>query len=157
MLNTRVDRLRVPIVPEPMTYTKARVKEADRGVDMETAGLRVEQAARRDPNRGWNWDLSVFEPRRWLVRDENGGEVFDGNALPTLVFGGGFRGCFGKLATKLLGFLVKRGADHIDCRQEACHEGTADYHHHACAQFRVLAPTARAVEHGGRGKAVSQA
>ena len=41
-------------------------------------------------------DLDVFEPRRWLTKDEKGKEVFDPNSLPSLIFGGGLRGCFGK-------------------------------------------------------------
>ncbi|KAH8893927.1 cytochrome P450 [Thozetella sp. PMI_491] len=42
-------------------------------------------------------DLDVFEPRRWLVRDEQTGkEVFNANALPSLAFGGGYRGCSGR-------------------------------------------------------------
>ncbi|KAI0837144.1 cytochrome P450 [Hypoxylon sp. FL0890] len=45
--------------------------------------------------------LASFEPRRWLVKDENTGkETFNPYALPSLAFGGGYRGCFGrKLAT----------------------------------------------------------
>ena len=42
-------------------------------------------------------NLDVFEPSRWITRDEKGNEMFDVNTLPTLWFGGGFRGCFGKL------------------------------------------------------------
>jgi hypothetical protein len=41
-------------------------------------------------------DLAKFEPRRWLVTDDSGNEVFDPNELPANVFGGGFRGCFGE-------------------------------------------------------------
>lgn len=41
-------------------------------------------------------DLEVFEPRRWLTKDDKGKEVFDAYALPTLIFGGGLRGCFGE-------------------------------------------------------------
>ncbi|KAM7183599.1 Cytochrome P450 [Rhypophila sp. PSN 637] len=42
-------------------------------------------------------DLDGFNPARWLVKNENTGkEVFDGRALPSLAFGGGFRGCPGK-------------------------------------------------------------
>jgi len=40
--------------------------------------------------------LGEFRPERWLVKDEGGREVYDGNALPGLIFGGGLRGCFGK-------------------------------------------------------------
>ncbi|KAK0610828.1 cytochrome P450 [Immersiella caudata] len=41
-------------------------------------------------------DLEQFEPRRWLAQDATGKEVYDAYALPSLNFGGGFRGCFGK-------------------------------------------------------------
>lgn len=41
-------------------------------------------------------DLGRFEPRRWLVKDESGREVFNPSALPNLAFGGGYRGCFGE-------------------------------------------------------------
>ncbi|GAB1316313.1 hypothetical protein MFIFM68171_06523 [Madurella fahalii] len=53
-------------------------------------------------------ELDRFDPRRWLVVDEETGrEVFDGNALPSLVFGGGYRGCFGKkLAMKEMRIII---------------------------------------------------
>ncbi|KAK0615083.1 cytochrome P450 [Bombardia bombarda] len=54
-------------------------------------------------------DLHLFEPRRWLTRDETQGgkEVFDAFALPALGFGGGLRGCFGKrLAMQELRILI---------------------------------------------------
>lgn len=41
-------------------------------------------------------DLGRFEPKRWLVRNESGQEVFNPSALPNIAFGGGYRGCFGK-------------------------------------------------------------
>jgi hypothetical protein len=42
-------------------------------------------------------DLGRFEPGRWIVVDEaTGRERFDAYALPSLAFGGGFRGCFGE-------------------------------------------------------------
>ncbi|KAK0723627.1 cytochrome P450 [Apiosordaria backusii] len=42
-------------------------------------------------------DLGNFEPRRWLVKDEETGkEKFNPNALPALAFAGGVRMCFGK-------------------------------------------------------------
>ncbi|KAJ8104591.1 hypothetical protein ONZ43_g7775 [Nemania bipapillata] len=46
-------------------------------------------------------DLHTFEPRRWLIRDPaTGHDVFDAYRMPSLAFGGGYRGCFGrKLAT----------------------------------------------------------
>lgn len=42
-------------------------------------------------------DVGEFKPERWLKRNnETGDEVFDMHAGPTLQFGGGMRGCFGK-------------------------------------------------------------
>ncbi|OTA97030.1 hypothetical protein M434DRAFT_27103 [Hypoxylon sp. CO27-5] len=56
-------------------------------------GNRLSGAAERN--------LASFEPRRWLMKDEaTGKETFNPYALPSLAFGGGYRGCFGrKLAT----------------------------------------------------------
>ncbi|KAL2257902.1 hypothetical protein VTK26DRAFT_8996 [Humicola hyalothermophila] len=112
MLNTRVDQA-------PGREGATRVDDGSRrtGRDQEGAAggaaLRLggggsgaedglpqrEGGGKRAPagngNSCW-WALDRFEPRRWLVSDQEGREVFDGNALPTLVFGGGLRGCFGK-------------------------------------------------------------
>ena len=41
-------------------------------------------------------DMAAFRPERWLVRDENGDEVFDSMAGPHLAFGLGPRACFGR-------------------------------------------------------------
>ncbi|KAF2854847.1 cytochrome P450 [Plenodomus tracheiphilus IPT5] len=46
-----------------------------------------------------SWDIksiSKFDPSRWLVRDEEGREVFDPVAGPQLQFGAGQRGCYGR-------------------------------------------------------------
>ncbi|CAG9948330.1 unnamed protein product [Clonostachys rosea f. rosea IK726] len=45
--------------------------------------------------------LSLFDPTRWLTRDQStDSDVFNPYAVPSLAFGGGIRGCFGrKLAT----------------------------------------------------------
>jgi len=45
-------------------------------------------------------DLEVFDPERWLVRnDETGEVVFDGSSYPQMAFGLGIRACWGcKLA-----------------------------------------------------------
>ncbi|EON99227.1 putative cytochrome p450 protein [Phaeoacremonium minimum UCRPA7] len=52
-------------------------------------------------------NLDVFEPSRWITPDEKGNEMFDVNTLPTLWFGGGFRGCFGrKLAMQELRIMA---------------------------------------------------
>ncbi len=53
-------------------------------------------------------DLNVYEPRRWMTTDENGKEVFDAYALPSLGFGGGLRGCFGKFASFIFCFVLAR-------------------------------------------------
>jgi cytochrome P450 len=41
-------------------------------------------------------DCGEFKPERWLKKDDEGKEVFDPLAGPTLAFGLGQRGCFGK-------------------------------------------------------------
>ncbi|KAK1752700.1 cytochrome P450 3A24 [Echria macrotheca] len=69
----------------------------------------VDEAVRSESSRAaaekkWNsvgaehaWrDLGTFEPRRWIERDKSGKEVFNAYALPSLAFGGGYRGCFGR-------------------------------------------------------------
>jgi len=43
-----------------------------------------------------SYPFEKFDPRRWLTHDADGNEVFDKNAIPSITFGGGFRGCFGK-------------------------------------------------------------
>ncbi|CBX97121.1 hypothetical protein IAQ61_007939 [Plenodomus lingam] len=45
------------------------------------------------------WDpdtIAEFDPQRWLVRDQEGKEVFDPMAGPQLQFGAGQRGCYGR-------------------------------------------------------------
>ncbi|KAI0391539.1 cytochrome P450 [Xylariaceae sp. FL0594] len=53
-------------------------------------------------------DIGAFEPRRWLLRDESTGkEAFNPHALPSIAFGGGYRGCAGrKLAYMELRIMV---------------------------------------------------
>ncbi|KAK4948290.1 hypothetical protein LTR10_012824 [Elasticomyces elasticus] len=44
------------------------------------------------------WDVSdigVFQPERWLKKDEKGATLFDSRSGPALPFGAGPRGCFG--------------------------------------------------------------
>lgn len=41
-------------------------------------------------------DMSVFMPERWLAKGQDGKEVFDSRAGPSIPFGLGPRGCFGK-------------------------------------------------------------
>lgn len=41
-------------------------------------------------------DIGSFEPRRWLATDGAGKTSFNGNAIPSLAFGGGYRGCLGE-------------------------------------------------------------
>lgn len=59
---------------------------------------RFRQGYEGEPGR----NLHLFEPARWIytVDDPDGKsqprEVFDANALPVLIFGGGLRGCFGE-------------------------------------------------------------
>lgn len=60
---------------------------------------RSETAKQTARDRGvMKWDnegIDIFRPERWL-KEENGELVFDHLAGPTMPFGGGLRGCFGK-------------------------------------------------------------
>ncbi|KAK5636396.1 hypothetical protein RRF57_012109 [Xylaria bambusicola] len=53
-------------------------------------------------------DLGDFELRRWLVNDKDTGkDVFNAYALPSIAFGGGYRGCAGrKLASMEIRIVV---------------------------------------------------
>ena len=47
--------------------------------------------------REWDADdMEAFKPERWLEKDENGNTVFNSTAGPTIPFGLGLRGCFGR-------------------------------------------------------------
>lgn len=54
-----------------------------------------ENKARAAP-RWDNADVAKFVPERWLKTDNDGREIFDSNAGPSMPFGGGIRGCFGR-------------------------------------------------------------
>lgn len=53
-------------------------------------------------------DMGDFRPERWLVKDENGEEVFDSKAGPFMTFGLGPRGCFGKWPVVLIACAWQR-------------------------------------------------
>ena len=75
-----------------------RMKDPQFEVDesLRSATSRAAQAKSRNGAGGGRFrgpsgrDLEVFEPKRWLYRDENGNEVFDAYSLPSLTFGGGY-------------------------------------------------------------------
>ncbi|RYP91149.1 hypothetical protein DL770_002711 [Monosporascus sp. CRB-9-2] len=63
----------------------------------------VPDSARSESSRAkfshghWNpEDMHLFRPERWLRVDENGREIFDPQAGPTMPFSLGPRGCFGR-------------------------------------------------------------
>ncbi|ROW13216.1 hypothetical protein VPNG_04881 [Cytospora leucostoma] len=75
--------------------------------------------SREAKTRAWpNEDIGKFKPERWLTV-ENGREVFDSQAGPTLPFGTGLRGCFGKrlayLELRLLLTLVVWNFEFLQC------------------------------------------
>lgn len=53
-------------------------------------------------------DIKSFEPRRWLATDGAGKPSFNGNAIPSLAFGGGYRGCLGEWS--FIACFLKRSA-----------------------------------------------
>jgi cytochrome P450 len=57
------------------------------------------QYRKADGGKTGTWEPSTmtqFDPERWLVPDATGKKVFDASAGPTIVFGAGPRGCFGR-------------------------------------------------------------
>jgi cytochrome P450 len=65
--------------------------------------IQVQDSVRSDTARtkyfGSDWDpkdIDLFNPDRWLKKDETGGIVYDSQAGPFLSFGLGPRGCFGR-------------------------------------------------------------
>lgn len=70
------------------------VNESDRSASSQTAGAKYGDD-RLYGSAGH--DLGNFEPRRWLVKvAQTERKVFNPYALPSLAFGGGYRGCSGK-------------------------------------------------------------
>ncbi|KAI0503202.1 cytochrome P450 [Xylaria bambusicola] len=68
-------------------------------------------------------DLHLFDPERWLVKDEDTGkEKYNAYALPQLAFGGGYRGCSGrKLATmefRIIVVLLIMSLDFVELPEE---------------------------------------
>lgn len=76
-------------------HTPYPAAEAQRSASSQAAGARYEDGLVRGGHAGR--DLGAFEPRRWIVQDaKTGRDVFDPQALPSLAFGGGYRGCSGR-------------------------------------------------------------
>ncbi|RYP21688.1 hypothetical protein DL765_002149 [Monosporascus sp. GIB2] len=69
------------------------VDESKRTSGSRAAVARVGDGLQTEAGR----DLDRFEPRRWLVKDQvTGRETFNAHTIPSLAFGGGYRGCFGR-------------------------------------------------------------
>lgn len=78
----------------------------NRGPSFTEPGFEVEERLRSPScqsakqNRGareWHPDgMNVFRPERWLTTGDDGCEIFDATAGPTLPFGLGTRGCYGR-------------------------------------------------------------
>lgn len=80
-------------------------------------------AAKERGPRAWDLEnMDKFQPERWLVRIETGGEAFDSSAGPTIPFGLGLRGCFGRrlayLELKLLVTLLAWTFEFLPCPKE---------------------------------------
>ncbi|KAL2872937.1 hypothetical protein SGCOL_011930 [Colletotrichum sp. CLE4] len=66
------------------------------------------KAATHFGTRVWDFhEMGKFKPDRWLVRDDKGGDQYNASAGPTLPFGLGLHGCFGrKLAYMEMRLLI---------------------------------------------------
>ncbi|KAF9869267.1 cytochrome p450 monooxygenase [Colletotrichum karsti] len=70
--------------------------------------------------RAWeNENMDKFWPERWLVKNEKGEDVFNAAAGPTIPFGLGLRGCFGRklayMELKLLTTLMVWTFEFLPC------------------------------------------
>ncbi|KAI1383030.1 cytochrome P450 [Hypoxylon trugodes] len=69
------------------------VEESKRSLSSQAAATKFEDGLRADAGR----DIASFYPRRWLLKNTSTGkETFNPHALPSLAFGGGYRGCAGR-------------------------------------------------------------
>lgn len=80
-------------------------------------------AAKERGPRAWDpEDMDKFQPERWLTTAEGGQETFDSSAGPTLPFGLGLRGCFGRrlayMELKLLVTLLVWTFEFLPCPNE---------------------------------------
>lgn len=75
--------------------------------------------ARQGKTRTWaDEDIGMFKPERWLA-EEDGSEVFDSQAGPTMPFSLGLRGCFGRrmayLELRLLLTMIVWSFELLEC------------------------------------------
>ena len=99
------------------------------------------KSARLYPGNG-NPDLEVFDPERWLVR--NDGEVrFDGSSKPQMAFGLGLRACWGRklaeLEMKMMTAMVVWYFDILEVPEAvAGHDAVYDFSYRAKQGFLQL-------------------
>ncbi|KAJ0325051.1 hypothetical protein COL5a_007555 [Colletotrichum fioriniae] len=107
---------RGPSFTEPGFEVDEKLRSASSRTAAEERGLRV-----------WGSDgMDKFRPERWLTKSDKGEVVFDALAGPTLPFGLGLRGCFGrKLAYLELRLLVTLLVWSFDFR--TCDESLSGY------------------------------
>ncbi|KAI0377022.1 cytochrome P450 [Hypomontagnella monticulosa] len=94
LVDTEILGCRVPRGAEVLLHfhvdqSPPPVDESRRSVTSRAAMARVGDGLRGAAGQR----LGQFDPSRWL---SEGGDKFNGTALPRLSFGGGYRGCFGK-------------------------------------------------------------
>ncbi|GKT46906.1 cytochrome P450 monooxygenase TRI13 [Colletotrichum spaethianum] len=93
-------------------------------IDEKLRGETSQLAAKERGIRSWPvGDMEAFRPERWLVSDqETGEEAYNGTAGPTIPFGLGTRGCFGRklayLELKLLVTMIIWNFELLPCPQE---------------------------------------
>ncbi|KAI1394360.1 cytochrome P450 [Hypoxylon trugodes] len=109
LVDTTILGYRIPkgaeiIMNYHINYSPFSVDESTRTSSSQAAATKLGDGLLGNAGR----DIGRFEPRRWLVKDEKTGrETFNAYALPSLAFGGGTRGCFGrKLAMMELRIIV---------------------------------------------------
>lgn len=98
--------------------------------------------ARQYPGHG-SKDLSVFDPERWLVRNNSGELEFDGSTYPQLAFGLGIRACWGRrlaqLEMRIMTVMLTWKFDFLEVPEAlATHAATYDISYRAKQGFLQL-------------------
>jgi hypothetical protein len=101
--DTQILGCHVPAGTELVLNT--RVLKKPLPIDENLRSLTSREAQQKRPRGGIEGpsgdNLESFNPRRWLYLGEDGKDAFDAEALPTLVFSHGIRGCFGKCSADI--------------------------------------------------------
>jgi hypothetical protein len=97
--------------------------------------------SKESKGKNGSWDqatISDFDPERWLETDDEGKVVFNSRAGPTMPFGAGPRGCFGKdIDPNLLTPTGYHNADLRSNRSQVGRIGASHYRQSHCHELQA--------------------